>query len=177
MRRSQNLKKNLPPVLTKQLFLLSSIKTSGRLFQIFVAFSEELDFNMQERRNNTKDRIERDIFLSKKISSTGPISLTIHSSNLEFRAKTTSCQRHSLEWFFIPILFYKLGLSVQKDNSGKHWKNLVRSGQGLLLVDRSNAIKWGVGPKVTISWRRESGKEWCHPLPSKFYQNFPKKCP
>ena len=29
--------KNLPPVLTKQLFLLSSIKTSGRFFQIFVA--------------------------------------------------------------------------------------------------------------------------------------------
>ena len=48
MRRSQNLKKNLPPVLTKQLFLLSSVKTSGRLFQIFVAFSEELDFNMQD---------------------------------------------------------------------------------------------------------------------------------
>ena len=36
--------KNLPPVLTKQLFLLSSIKTSGRFFQIFVAFSEKLDF-------------------------------------------------------------------------------------------------------------------------------------
>ena len=34
--------KNLPPVLTKQLFLLSS---SGRFFQIFVAFSEKLDFN------------------------------------------------------------------------------------------------------------------------------------
>ena len=36
--------KNLPPVLTKQLFLLSSVKTSGRFFQIFVAFSEKLDF-------------------------------------------------------------------------------------------------------------------------------------
>ena len=34
-----------PPVLTKQLFLLSSVKTSGIFFQIFVAFSEKLDFN------------------------------------------------------------------------------------------------------------------------------------
>ena len=38
--------KNLPPVLTKQLFLLSSVKTSGRFFQIFVAFSEKLDFTI-----------------------------------------------------------------------------------------------------------------------------------
>ena len=41
------MKKNLPQVLTKQLFLhilLSSVKTSGRFFQIFVAFSEKLDF-------------------------------------------------------------------------------------------------------------------------------------
>ena len=29
--------KNLPPVLTKQLFLISSVKTSERFFQIFVA--------------------------------------------------------------------------------------------------------------------------------------------
>ena len=36
--------KNLPPVLTKQLFLLSSVKTSGIFFQIFVAFSEKLNF-------------------------------------------------------------------------------------------------------------------------------------
>ena len=36
--------KHRPPVLTKQLFLLSSIKTSGRFFQIFVTFSEKLDF-------------------------------------------------------------------------------------------------------------------------------------
>ena len=36
--------KNLPPVLTKQLFLLSSVKTSGRFFQIFLAFSEKQNF-------------------------------------------------------------------------------------------------------------------------------------
>ena len=36
--------KNILPVLAKQLFLLSSVKTSGRFFQIFVAFSEKLDF-------------------------------------------------------------------------------------------------------------------------------------
>ena len=36
--------KNLPPVMTKQLFLLSSVKTSRVFFQIFVAFSEKLNF-------------------------------------------------------------------------------------------------------------------------------------
>ena len=36
--------KNISLGLTKQLFLLSSVKTSGRFFQIFVAFSEKLDF-------------------------------------------------------------------------------------------------------------------------------------
>ena len=36
--------KNFPPVLTKQLFLLNSIKRSGMFFEIFVAFSEKLDF-------------------------------------------------------------------------------------------------------------------------------------
>ena len=36
--------KNLPPVLTKQLFLLNSVKTSGTYFSIFVAFSEKLHF-------------------------------------------------------------------------------------------------------------------------------------
>ena len=43
--KATKFEKNLPPVLTKQLFLLSSVKTSGRFFQIFVAFSEKLDFN------------------------------------------------------------------------------------------------------------------------------------
>ena len=32
-------------VLTIQLFLLSNVKTSGRFFQIFVAFLEKLNFN------------------------------------------------------------------------------------------------------------------------------------
>ena len=45
MRRPQRLKKNLPLVLTKQLFLFSSTKRSGRFFQIVVAFSENLNFN------------------------------------------------------------------------------------------------------------------------------------
>ena len=40
----QKIWKNLPPVLTKQLFLLSSVKTSGRFFQIFVASLEKLNF-------------------------------------------------------------------------------------------------------------------------------------
>ena len=39
-------KKNWKNQLTKQLILLSSNKTSGRFFQLFVAFTEKLDFNM-----------------------------------------------------------------------------------------------------------------------------------
>ena len=37
--------KNFPSVLTKKLLLLSSVKTRRRSFQIFVAFSEKLNFN------------------------------------------------------------------------------------------------------------------------------------
>ena len=50
--KGNNIWKNLPLVLTKQLFLLSSVKTSGRFFQIFVAFSEKLGFkNMTQSLN------------------------------------------------------------------------------------------------------------------------------
>ena len=45
---------NLPPDLAKQLFLLISIKTSGIFFQIFVAFSEKLNFNGRLSINNVK---------------------------------------------------------------------------------------------------------------------------
>ena len=45
MRRPQNLEKNLTLVLTKQLFLLSTVKASGRFFQFFVPFSVKLNFN------------------------------------------------------------------------------------------------------------------------------------
>jgi hypothetical protein len=44
LREGHKIGKNLPLVLTKQLSLLSSVKTSGRFFQIFVAFSEKLNF-------------------------------------------------------------------------------------------------------------------------------------
>ena len=36
--------KNIPTVLTKQLFLLSNVKTCESLFQIFIAVSEKLNF-------------------------------------------------------------------------------------------------------------------------------------
>ena len=49
--------KNLPLVLTKQLFLLSSVKTSGRFFQIFVAFSEKLDFTSHGNKNDPPEII------------------------------------------------------------------------------------------------------------------------
>ena len=42
--KATKFEKNILPVLTKRLFLLSSVKTSGRFFQIFIAFSENLDF-------------------------------------------------------------------------------------------------------------------------------------
>ena len=41
--------------MTKQLFLLSSVKTSGRFFQIFVALSEKLDFKTTRRKSITFD--------------------------------------------------------------------------------------------------------------------------
>ena len=44
--------KNLPPVLTKQLFLVSSVKTSGRFFQTFVAFSKKLEGAVIQSENN-----------------------------------------------------------------------------------------------------------------------------
>ena len=44
MRRPQNLKKSPTGFDKTAVFLLSSVKTSGRFFQIFVAFSEKLDF-------------------------------------------------------------------------------------------------------------------------------------
>ena len=44
--KATNFEKKFLPVLTKQLFLLSSVETNGMYFQIFVAFSEKLDFMM-----------------------------------------------------------------------------------------------------------------------------------
>jgi hypothetical protein len=42
--KATKFEKKIPLVLTKQLFLLSSVETSRRFFQIFVAFSEKLNF-------------------------------------------------------------------------------------------------------------------------------------
>ena len=44
--KATKFEKNLPLVLTKQLFLLSSVKTGGRFFRYLVAFSEKLDFTI-----------------------------------------------------------------------------------------------------------------------------------
>ena len=44
LREGPKIWKNLLLVLTKQLFLLSSVKTSRRFFQLWAAFSEKLDF-------------------------------------------------------------------------------------------------------------------------------------
>ena len=42
--KAAKFKKNLLTVLTKQLFLLSNVKTSGRFLKKIVAFSEKLGF-------------------------------------------------------------------------------------------------------------------------------------
>ena len=44
--KATKFEKNLPHVLAKQLFLLSNFKTSGRFFQIFETFTENLNFNV-----------------------------------------------------------------------------------------------------------------------------------
>jgi hypothetical protein len=53
MKRPQNLKKS-PICFDKKLFLLSSVKTSGRFFRIFVAFSEKLEFISEGARGVSK---------------------------------------------------------------------------------------------------------------------------
>ena len=45
-------RKNLPLVLTKQLFLIGSIKTNGIFFQIFASFPEKLNFTIFVRKSN-----------------------------------------------------------------------------------------------------------------------------
>ena len=46
-KKATKYEKNLTHVLTKQLFLPSSVKTSGRFFQILVAILDKLNFNLQ----------------------------------------------------------------------------------------------------------------------------------
>ena len=45
--KATKFEKNLPPVLTKQLFLLSSVKTSGGFFSNFCGLLKKLDFSMK----------------------------------------------------------------------------------------------------------------------------------
>ena len=46
--KATKFKKNLPPVLTKQLFYSVALIQVGYFFQIFQAFSEKLDFNIRQ---------------------------------------------------------------------------------------------------------------------------------
>ena len=57
---------NLPPVLTKQLFLVSSIKPSGIFFLSFVTFSEKLDFNLMASKYEKKNFRKKNIKLSRR---------------------------------------------------------------------------------------------------------------
>ena len=61
MRKLQNWKKS--PTLAKQLFLLSSINKSGRFFQIFVAFSEKLNFKQPGRNIWKKSLLNNQYYL------------------------------------------------------------------------------------------------------------------
>ena len=55
--KASKFEKNLPLALTKQTFLLGSIKTSGRFFQIFVVFSEKLNFTEKIKKRNRKNNV------------------------------------------------------------------------------------------------------------------------
>ena len=48
MERPQNLKKS-PTCFDKTAVFTQNVKTSGRFFQIFVTFSEKLDFNLPKK--------------------------------------------------------------------------------------------------------------------------------
>ena len=49
--------KNLPLVLTKQLFFLSSVKTSGRFFQILLTSSEKLNLKSTKSRSQNLPKL------------------------------------------------------------------------------------------------------------------------
>ena len=66
MRRPQNLKKNLTPVLTKQLFLLSRVV----FLQIFVSLSEKLNFKIRNYEKATKFEKKSPIWFDKTAVST-----------------------------------------------------------------------------------------------------------
>ena len=86
---------NLLPVLTKQLFLLSSIKTSGRFFQSFVALSEKLDFkntNRQYHWNAFGWKIKQNNSTSIMISS--HYALSLHGVISVLQLHTTLSKNH-----------------------------------------------------------------------------------
>ena len=100
---------NLLPVLTKQLFLLSSIKTSGRFFQSFVALSEKLDFkntNRQYHWNAFGWKIKQNNSTSIMISS--HYALSLHGVISVLQLHTTLSKNHynifkfdSQKWYLL----------------------------------------------------------------------------
>ena len=100
---------NLLPVLTKQLFLLCSIKTSGRFFQSFVALSEKLDFkntNRQYHWNAFGWKIKQNNSTSIMISS--HYALSLHGVISVLQLHTTLSKNHynifkfdSQKWYLL----------------------------------------------------------------------------
>ena len=68
--------KNFPLVLTKQLFLLSSVKTNVKCFQIFVAFSEKLNF---------MPLVELSLSCTRTLKVLGSFFLRVVASKLQVR--------------------------------------------------------------------------------------------
>ena len=123
MRRPQNLKK-LPLVLAKQLFLLRSVKKSGRFFQIFVAFSEKLNFIIFPSENISTHYVA----LSKILYSAGGFQDFLNSvknavlmpenakkNHKEIGYPVVPCIRPDFDWLFDIYLFNDMKNSKSKD--------------------------------------------------------------
>ena len=133
---------NLPPVLTKQLFLLSSIKPSGRFFQSFVTFSEKLDFNLMASKYEKKN-------FRKKTSSCLDANDVCHKRNINRKVKCLIWHNdragekdryeNTSEWGENPIAGRKCAL---------HDMNFLRGG-----------MKWGEKPTrwflALARWKKE----------------------
>ena len=120
---SRKIWKNSPPVLTKQLFLLSSVKTRGRFFQIFVDFSEKLNFTLKFLRSSVTS-------IARCLLTTGLIGITDPANWLAF-LMSSSVASPFLGFFEftgnkINLDWYSFNLNFDKKNSWNNTDNLHR---------------------------------------------------
>ena len=83
-KKATKFEKNLPPVLTKQLFYSVALIQVGYFFQIFQAFSEKLDFNIRQ----IKKVFAYTFFMTKSIFHTVCVVIL---SNIHTYIVHTSC--------------------------------------------------------------------------------------